>query len=730
MHWWKYSFLKTALFVEGEGDWIIAYQSRVFRFGIDSEDPTNLKTVRRAAQFLGIHPAPTDIWDFISDLRDDRPDVLIARHDGNRLLIESVGDYAHQTGSRLLQNVIKELGYEQVVYTSEGEEYKSAWDFQVKGDIPRLLYHGTTSEHAGKILRFGLQPGESETNYPDIHHYDTVFLAEDIAKAAYHAQNAVSRDLEVGYSGPYSYTRGRTRGFPVVFQFEIPDPNLLVPDYDVENRSAQPSGTYEGVYIPQPSRVYEGVYTSPQIRKLVKESPFDLSKKVGIFGYRGRIPANFIRRIMIETTESEGGMFFQDHWTEITPAQLQQAVEYGDVSMAFFEPEDEDEICPECGWTKNDSGNCNCPDNLPLYERQPSGKQSCRCNWLKKIARPQYGFLGKEFTALRAVDLKRALNVLSNGFSANEFFATDTNRAVFYGHFTRDKYPNIIFQCQLDSSRSSVDTNDADNQSEETSYDAIQQAAFEIHRLVKNYNIQESDIERFIGSQLGMGYDNVDAPSLWVYLNQLTNVPINEIKQSITPGYYGNYGTLVLDNRGVFGVTDDIPEMQLQYSAPVPLENIEKVYIHSSILDAFRYHYPRYPNGNPIGLSDEVSVIPAQVREFAQQIEEQIKQTNDEDLREELESLLSGLSESIGRYEDETNSAPMDGTIYRKLYRDLPLRIEDFQNVGGFVGFAMPQQRMQVILIIKKALSHPDPRQMYLFPMSKHHGWLKKLSSD
>jgi hypothetical protein len=346
----------------------------------------------------------------------------------------------------------------------------------------------------------------------------------------------------------------------------------------------------------------------------------------------------------------------------------------------------------------------------------------------KKIARPQYGFLGREFSAFRAVDLKRALDVLNNGFAANEFFATDINRAVFYGHFTQEKYPNIIFQCLLDSSRSAIDTNDADSsEGTGTSYDNIQQATFEIYRLVKNYNIQESDIERFIGSQMGMGYDNVDAPSLWIYLNQLTNVPINEIKQSIPAGYYGS---LILDNRGVFGVTDEIPEMQLQYSAPVPIENIEKVYIHSSILDAFRYNYPRYPNGNPIGLPDEVSVIPAQVREFAQQIEEQMRQTSDEDLIEELESLLSRLGESMGRYEDETNSASMDGTIYRKLYQGLPLRLDDFQTTGGFVEFMMPQQRMQIILIIKKAISRPDPRQMYLFPMSKYRGWLYKLASD
>ncbi len=84
-----------------------------------------------------------------------------------------------------------------------------------------------------------------------------------------------------------------------------------------------------------------------------------------------------------------------------------------------------------------------------------------------------------------------------------------------------------------------------------------------------------------------------------------------------------------------------------------------------------------------MGLPDSVSVIPSQVRDFAQQIEEQMEETDDEGLREELASLLSSLRESIGKFEDMTNPAEIDGTLYRKLYRQLPLRFEDFQTAGG-----------------------------------------------
>lgn len=364
MHW-RYSFIKTALFVEGEGDWIIAYRERVFKLFAHTDDPLSLKTARRAARFLGIRPAPTDIWDFISTIRDTRPDILLARHDGNRIIVESGGDYAHRTGSRLLQNVMKELGYEQVAYTnSEGEEYETHWDSQVQGDLPKFLYHGTTSEHANDILRLGLRPGEAETNYParythgPIQHDETVFLTEDIAKAEYHAMNAVNRDLRPYHGG----THGRPRGFPVIFRLEIPDPNLLVPDYDIENASTQPTGTYEGVYRAK-RRKWD---------QKVKEPAFDMSKKVGVFGYRGRIPASFIRQILIKTNTDETSTFDQANWTETTPAQLQQAIEYGEPEAAFYEPEEEEEVCPKCGWTLNDSGHCNCPDNLPPGERQAS----------------------------------------------------------------------------------------------------------------------------------------------------------------------------------------------------------------------------------------------------------------------------------------------------------------------------------------------------------------------
>lgn len=322
------TIIKTAMFVHGEGEFVIAYKSRVFLIDPHEQDLNN-PIIRQMANFLGTETrdlvaAYGDTWDYVSSLRDLRPDILqgTLSEDRDSLTLQS-NNFQHGTGSRLLQNVIRALNVENVYYENESGIYDNFNDWQIEGNLPEYMFHGTTSEYADRILRFGLQPGESTTNYPgrgiqsDISHDEIVFLTKDIDRASYHAINAVSEQ----------------KGFPIVFRFKIPDPNLLVSDYDVE---IMYDDDFEG-------NIYTNTYKSPKTdySPRIKEEPFGFSKKVGVFGYRGRIPASFIADIMIRPEEGEYYQYEGDQWISVTADQLEAALEFDDPTMFEYKPEEE-----------------------------------------------------------------------------------------------------------------------------------------------------------------------------------------------------------------------------------------------------------------------------------------------------------------------------------------------------------------------------------------------------
>lgn len=320
--------IKVAMFVHGEGDHVIAYKSHVFLIDPHKQDLDN-PVVRQMANFLGTNTIDLmktygDTWDYLSHLKDMRPDILQGYIHDNSLVLQS-SDFQHRSGSRLLQNIVKSLGLRNVEYNNEYNSYDNISSEQLKGSIPKNLYHGTTSEYAYRILRFGLQPGEATTNYPglgphnDISHDEVVFLTEDIEKAAYHATNAVNQQ----------------GGFPVVFEFNIPDPSKLVSDYDVESMYDE---EYEG-------NIYNNTYKAPvtEFSSKIKEPPFDFSKKIGVFGYKGRIPSNFITDILIQSEEGYFYGYNSDKWVNVTQEQLQSALDFQDPMMYNYEPEGEDE---------------------------------------------------------------------------------------------------------------------------------------------------------------------------------------------------------------------------------------------------------------------------------------------------------------------------------------------------------------------------------------------------
>jgi len=340
---------RVALRIEGEGDNVVAYRDRLFLF-TDANDEVDQETAARAVKFLGLEgkldPEDADAWSLMDAIGEKLPEVLVGTIGSDGYLwLRQQGDYRHGRGSRLLRSVLRELGLSGAKATDlEGDPAEEIPAREVTGRLPDSLLHGTCSMHMPGILRKGLTAGETRSNYEmhDIRHDDTVFLTESPVKAAYHADNACRQEgIRRGRPNRMhgSGLRQPTVGFPVIVRFAVPDKSKLVPDYDIDTWSDVGEGSYEKTEIFRDLRRTRGWEPRSQ------EDPFKLSRKFGIFGYRGRIPAAFIKSFMIRPSseESERG-FSPDEWVTVTREQLERAIEHEDPSAWEWE-----DTCPECG---------------------------------------------------------------------------------------------------------------------------------------------------------------------------------------------------------------------------------------------------------------------------------------------------------------------------------------------------------------------------------------------
>ena len=314
-------FYKEALFVHNlsrkADKMVIAYQSNVWLidYNVLFENKAPSKKQQQALneiiKMLGMAPTVKDMHgatyedpysldgfkDTFEYITEKRPDVLIGDYDSKNktLSINSFTSFEQSPiSSVLIKKVVDMLGIKKIFTTSSdgsGEESTTRyWREDLLGRLPDVMYHGTSSKYAIEILKNGLMPEASPSNYPKVvHHEDKVFLTTKFVVAAQHAE----------------HTTGRIKNtFKVVFGFQIPDKSKLAPDYDIDVSSSQ--------------TVWQGSnrddYDFPN-----KEDPqtsMRLSRDFGMIGYVGRIPANFIRSIHIKDDE------YYQKYTEVSKEDL------------------------------------------------------------------------------------------------------------------------------------------------------------------------------------------------------------------------------------------------------------------------------------------------------------------------------------------------------------------------------------------------------------------------
>lgn len=243
------------------------------------------ETGREIARYLDIAP-PEDVGELRDFVEESDISIVMGSIDNNSLWLSRVGVAQYDPKSSvLLKKIVNQLKIRKVEYSDDMDSEYSVSKKKMTGTTPDIAYHGTSSKYLDRILRFGLQPGESESNYPKIvSHDDQVFFSTRFDEAKHHAE----------------YTASRVGGTPVVVELRIPDKSKLQTDYDVD--------------------------------RLYQNKGFQMSRELGIWGYKGRVPASHVTKVYAAFEFSKEDPFVQKNdYKKMNP---KQALKYLD--MGYF----------------------------------------------------------------------------------------------------------------------------------------------------------------------------------------------------------------------------------------------------------------------------------------------------------------------------------------------------------------------------------------------------------
>lgn len=260
------------------------------------------------------------IDDLESFFRDWLKDGVVGYwdEDSGNLNISMV-DNPSPISSPLMKKIATTLDASDITYDNEevyDNPYKSGYDYEdasysydphdMIGNVPDNLWHGTTTEYFPSIVKYGLMPGEGASNFArnQIYHDDKIFLADRESEVRYYSANAAR---EQG-------------GYPMVVNVKIPDPSKLLPDYDVDRYA---TGSASG------KNTYSHMGYGDQEWEISSVGSWKSTKHAGKYGYKGRIPANYILSIQIR--------FNQDGWQEIDIPYAKQLIwNYGDEGWHYY----------------------------------------------------------------------------------------------------------------------------------------------------------------------------------------------------------------------------------------------------------------------------------------------------------------------------------------------------------------------------------------------------------
>jgi len=217
-------------------------------------------------------------YDSVSNLSENVR-FIVGEISGNTLYINEHGaGFRHSDHSKDLIKLEKEFGFKIVVNTFDPRtDDTMEYDLNPKDDKieDRIFYHGTSIKYLNDILKFGLIPNSEKSNFREIEHNDKIFFTTNLDKAEFHA----------------FHTAKETTSYPIVISFKVPDPSKLIIDYDLGEHA-----------YGSDSELLNKLGYQYQYNKKGIDYKNDITNKIGIYGYIGRIPVSCIEDIWIDMT--------------------------------------------------------------------------------------------------------------------------------------------------------------------------------------------------------------------------------------------------------------------------------------------------------------------------------------------------------------------------------------------------------------------------------------------
>lgn len=256
--------------------YFVAYKDKLFLL----DDDTNLARVKL---YFKDHPSikyhkhsamdEDKVYDFVQRLAETAPDIVAGEYhpDIDNITVYSSTDI-NPMSSLTIKKIAKQLGVKNVSRDyfdapSQGDEYITYPTKKLIGDVPKVVFHGTNSDSLQRILIYGLDPGRGSSKWGSIIHQEHIFFAATFRVATYYAMNAVR------------VTKNKYDTFPIVLEIIIPDISFLAPDYDADRTTTQ-------------QQYY--TWSDPDAYVKTTMPSMGVSREIGKWGYKGRIPAQFI----------------------------------------------------------------------------------------------------------------------------------------------------------------------------------------------------------------------------------------------------------------------------------------------------------------------------------------------------------------------------------------------------------------------------------------------------
>lgn len=222
--------------------------------------------------------ASDSLEDTLIEIQESFYDILCGYIKNKTIFLKISGDFRHSEHSDDLFKLEKELkmpiklNYHTGIHLEVEEELDI--NTEKKKLQNRTFYHGTCLKFLNKILKIGITPTK-HSNYNIINHIDKIFFTLNLEKANLHAFNSSKKN----------------NSFPIIISFNVPDINKLIPDFDLAIDAYGSNSE-----VSKTSNYHKFNNTTNSKMNYNK----DITKKIGIFGYKGRIPPSHINDIWID----------------------------------------------------------------------------------------------------------------------------------------------------------------------------------------------------------------------------------------------------------------------------------------------------------------------------------------------------------------------------------------------------------------------------------------------